>query len=199
MPTWPRTIKPRKVSDFEVPGPLITRSQSGKLTIRSITQIGRVWTEEYLVLMSAATHKALLAEARHAWRSGATYDIDHYDYLTPNGAGAGTPLVQGASQTGSALVCDGMTAGSGYLLAGDIFRIAGIDNIFECTASVSVATSGTATIAINPPIFAGGSPSNNAALTITGVTLRAKVIDLDMPETGPDNFGVLKITFGEAV
>jgi hypothetical protein len=161
--------------------------------------MGRVWSEEYLVLMSAVTHKALLATARQGWRSGTVYDIDHRDYLTPNGGGAGTPLVQGASQTGSALICDGMTAGAGYLLAGDIFSIANVDHIIECTASVSVAAGGTATIAINPPFFAGGSPSNNAALTITGVTLKAKVIGVEMPETGPNNFGVLKITFGEAV
>jgi hypothetical protein len=191
---------PQKVTDFEVPGPLLARTQSGKMTARSTTQIGRVWTETYLVRMSEATSKALLATARGWWRAGTIFDIDHRDYLTPNGGGAGTPLVQGASQTGSALVCDGMTAGSGYLLAGDIFKIANIDNIYECTASVSVAAGGTATFAISPPIFEGGEPSNNAALTITAVKLKARIIQPpDFPESDASDFGILKVTFGEAV
>jgi len=200
MADWPRTIIPQKVTDFEVPGPLISRGQSGKYAIRGTAQIGRIWRETYLVKMSSDDGKALLATIRHHWRNGTAFTIDHRDYLTPRGGGAGTPLVQGASQTGSLLVCDGMTAGADYLLAGDIFKIANVDNIFEVVSDVSVAAGGTATIAINPPIYPGGSPSNNAALTITGVKLNAYIVEPpDLPETDASDYGYVTVTFGEAV
>jgi len=93
-----------------------------------------------------------------------------------------------------------MTAGADYLLAGDIFKIANVDNIFEVVSDVSVAAGGTATIAINPPIYPGGSPSNNAALTITGVKLNAYIVEPpDLPETDASDYGYVTVTFGEAV
>jgi hypothetical protein len=201
MAAWPRTVLPQRVTDFAVPGPLISRSQSGKYAVRSHAQIGRTWRETYFIDMTDTGDKRLLATIRTWWRNGTEFNIDHRDYLTPNGGGAGSPLVQGASQTGSLLVCDGMTAGSGYLLAGDIFAIAGVDNVFEvATATVSVAGAGTATIAITPPIYSGGSPSNNAALTITGVKLKAMIVEPpDMPETDAANYGLVTVTFGEVV
>lgn len=200
MADWPRTLLPQKVTDFEVPGPLIQRGQSGKYSLRSTGQIGRIWRETYLVKMSSDDGKQLLATARWGWRNGIQFNIDHRDYLTPRGAGGGSPVVAGASQTGSLLVVDGMASGAGYLYAGDIFSIAGIDNIFEVVATVSVPVGGTATITINPPIFAGGSPSNNAVLTITSVKLKAYVVEPpDMPETDASDYGYITITFGEAV
>ena len=79
MADWPRTILPQKVTDFEVPGPLIQRGLSGKYQIRSHAQIGRVWRETYLVKMSSDNGKALLATARMWWREGTHFNIDHAD------------------------------------------------------------------------------------------------------------------------
>jgi len=199
MADWPRTLLPQRVTDFEVPGPLISRSESGKYSIRQHGNIGRIWRETYLVKMSSDDGKQLLATIRSYWRNGTEFNIDHRDYLTPRGSGGGSPAVAGASQTGSMLVVDGMASGSGYLYAGDIFRIAGIDNIFEVVATVSVPAGGTATIAIDPPIY-GVSPSNNAALTITSVKLKAYIVEPpDLPETDASDYGFVTVTFGEAV
>jgi hypothetical protein len=71
----------------------------------------------------------------------------------------GTVLVNGASQTGSSLIIDGLTAAP---QAGDVFKIAGIDLVYTVTADATVS-SGGATVAINPAL--ASSPADNAAIT----------------------------------
>lgn len=101
----------------------------------------------------------------------------------------GTPLVNGASQTGASLVTDGWTAAAASRLKlGDVFTIAGVFSVnpqsrvstgvlqqFVVTADVSSDGSGNATIGISPSIVTSGasqtvsnSPADNAALTIVG-------------------------------
>ncbi len=71
----------------------------------------------------------------------------------------GTVLVNGASQTGSSLIVDGLTSTPQL---GDVFKIAGVDKIYTVTATPTV-TSGGATIAIDPAL--ASSPADNAAIT----------------------------------
>lgn len=71
----------------------------------------------------------------------------------------GTVLVNGAGQTGSSLVVDGLTD---VPRVGDTFTVAGIEKIYTVTAAVTV-TSGGATLTINPSL--ASSPANNAAIT----------------------------------
>ncbi len=101
----------------------------------------------------------------------------------------GTPLVNGASQTGASLITDGWTAAAASrLVQGDVFTIAGVYAVnpqnrqntqalqqFTVTAAVSSDGSGNATIPISPSITTSGafqtvtaSPADNAALTIVG-------------------------------
>lgn len=101
----------------------------------------------------------------------------------------GTPLVNGASQTGSALITDGWTAAAANRLnKGDVFTIASVFAVnpqsyqsttqlqqFVCTANAASDGSGNLTVAIYPPIITTGAyqtvdslPADNAALTIFG-------------------------------
>ena len=101
----------------------------------------------------------------------------------------GTPLVNGASQTGSNLVTNGWTAAAASRLKkGDVFTLAGVFAVnpqnrqstgqlrqFVVTADVSSDASGNATIPIYPAIVTSGafqtvtaSPASGAALTILG-------------------------------
>ena len=101
----------------------------------------------------------------------------------------GTPLVNGAAQTGSNLVTDGWTAAAASRLKkGDVFTIANVFAVnpvsgdtlsslrqFVVTADVSSDGAGNATIPISPAIVATGayktvsaSPADNAALTVLG-------------------------------
>jgi len=103
------------------------------------------------------------------------------------GAYAGTPLVNGGSQTGAALITDGWSSGASALVEGDVFTIAGVYAInqqnrestgqlkeFVVTAGIS-DTSGAKTIAISPSIVTSGAlqnvnagPADNAAITVKG-------------------------------
>lgn len=101
----------------------------------------------------------------------------------------GTPLVNGASQSGGSLITDGWTAAAATRLKrGDCFNIANVYAInpqhrdstgqlrdFVCTADGASDGSGNMTPTIYPQIIASGAfatcdslPADNAALTIFG-------------------------------
>ncbi len=114
-----------------------------------------------------------------------------------NATFAGTPLVNGASQTGTSLVTDGWTSGSTTLVPGTVFTLgpsavagtAGVYAVnpqnrqstgslqqFRVVAQIS-DTTGALTATIDPPIITSGalqtvtaSPVDNAAITIVGTT-----------------------------
>lgn len=71
----------------------------------------------------------------------------------------GTVLVNGAGQTGSSLIIDGLTDSP---KTGDTFTIAGVQKIYTVTAD-AVVTSGGSTVSINPAL--DSSPADNAAIT----------------------------------
>jgi P22 coat protein - gene protein 5 len=98
-----------------------------------------------------------------------------------------TPLVNGASQTGSSLITDGWSSGATTLKVGDRFTI---DSVYAVNPKTGVSTgalrqfvvtadaadsSGAITISISPPITTSGalqtvdtSPANNAPITMIG-------------------------------
>jgi hypothetical protein len=104
------------------------------------------------------------------------------------GTKAGTPLVNGATQTGASLVTDGWTASTAALKQGDIFTIAGVFRVhpetkqstgilqsFVATANATADGSGNLTIPISPAIVTSGaaqnvsgSPADNAVISVSG-------------------------------
>jgi hypothetical protein len=98
-----------------------------------------------------------------------------------------TPLVNGASQTGAALITDTWASGTATVKKGDIFTIAGVYAVNpktgESTAELrqfvvtadNVSTGVNMTIAISPSIVTSGalqtvtvSPANDAVITMVG-------------------------------
>lgn len=125
----------------------------------------------------------------------------NYLYAYPAGSTAsftGTTYMFG----GQALA--GTTPASDYywLRQGDIIQVAGCSVIFDVTGNVSTNNLGQATIPIHPPIFAGGSPADNAAVTIdpTAIYFKAYIADVtDYPQmdvTGQIDAG-LTVTWRE--
>lgn len=114
------------------------------------------------------------------------------------GTKAGTPLVNGAAQTGASLVTNGWTASSAILKKGDVFTVAGVFRVhpetkistgvlqqFVVTADTSADGVGAATIPISPSIVVtgatqnvSGSPANSAAITVAGTASTAHGISL---------------------
>ena len=80
---------------------------------------------------------------------------------------AGSPAVNGASQTGTTLVTNGWTHSVQVFAAGDFFSFvdtAGLVRMHQVTATVSSDSGGNATLPIAPPLRT--SPASGAALTI---------------------------------
>ena len=132
---------------------------------------------------------------------GFNFELDQNVYTHTVGPLGGTPLVNGASQTGATLVTDGWTAAAASRLKnGDVFTIAGVYAVnpvskastgvlqqFVCTADKSSDASGNITIPIYPSIVTSGasqtvsgSPADNAAITVLGAanTLTAQGLAL---------------------
>jgi hypothetical protein len=106
---------------------------------------------------------------------------------------AGTPLVNGANQSGTSLITDGWTSGSTTLNPGDRFTISGVYKVnpsgnhvaytgnanlmqFVVTQTVS-DTTGNMTVQIYPPLIpsgqfqnCSGSPADNAPITVQGAS-----------------------------
>jgi len=116
-------------------------------------------------------------------------DVNVYPHTY--GTYSGTPLVNGASQTGSSLITDGWTSGGATLNKGDVFTIgsgstavkavnvqsyqdSGLAQKFVVTQTIS-DTTGAMTISISPSLITSGayqtvtaSPADNATINVTG-------------------------------
>ena len=111
--------------------------------------------------------QAFLAELRGQYGTFLYGDPDALA-LGKLGAGGGTPLVKGASQTGNTLIIDGATAAvSNWLMKGDYFSLGtGTDTrLYMLVANVNTNSLGEATLTFEPALRA--SPADNAAVTIT--------------------------------
>lgn len=201
MPDFPRTVIPRSATHPIQPPGLSSWGASGKGQFRDIIHVGAQWTETYPPLRASdTTVRAFITQVNELWRNRTVFDINHLK-LTLMGGGGGTPLVNGATQTGSSIATDGWTASAnGVLRAGDIIKFAGVNTVYFVTADVNSNASGQATILINPKIYSGGSPANNAIITINNVKFRAVIVNLpELPKAMPgDVYGEFEITFREA-
>jgi hypothetical protein len=120
----------------------------------------------------AATYSlpAMTRDKAAAWKaffdllegSANTFNAFDPDCKTPRGAGTGTPLVNGGSQTGSALTIDGCTHGIVFLKAGDYFSVNG--ELKRMTSDATADGSGNATLNFKPALR--NSPADNAAITV---------------------------------
>ena len=93
----------------------------------------------------------------------------HDHAYTRRGTGGGTPLIDGASQTGSSVTIDGATASVTNLLrAGDYLSFN--NQLFMTTADCNSDGSGDVTVTLSPPIRS--APADDAA------------VDIDAPVSG---------------
>jgi len=108
-------------------------------------------------------------------------------YTKINKPNYGTPLIDGASQTGTTLVADAFDT---FPQAGDVFTIAGIDKVYRVETTVSsYSDSGSkeVNITIHPEL--ASSPSDDAAITFISsdregaVNTRFDIIDFTGTKT----------------
>lgn len=116
----------------------------------------------------------------------------------PLGVATGTPLVDGAAQTGTALITDGWTASTtGILLKGDMFAVdlpGGGRSLHQVTADAnSGAGAGAATLSIHPAIRE--SPANNATIITASPTCVMRLLDDQQAGWEIDSAGFFTIAF----
>lgn len=202
MPVWSRAaILPRKVTPLRSGGALQSIGQAGKSQRRSTQHVGRMWTEIYKPFkVDSDNGKDFLAMVDDYWRNGMKFQIDHRLYQTKRGSGTGTPLVNGGAQTGNVLNTDGWTGSDPVLKKGDLISIQGLSPVYQLTANAPNLVAGAAGLSINPPLFAGSSPADNAVITYVGVLFNAWILEMtDIGEIEPN--GILDgftVTFIEA-
>ncbi|WP_020474246.1 hypothetical protein [Zavarzinella formosa] len=89
------------------------------------------------------------------------------DARNPRGVATGTPLVKGASQTGSTLLIDGCTANvTGWLMPGDYFACNGQMHMITTRAD----TNGSGETTLNFKAAMRNSPADNAVVTVRDTT-----------------------------
>ena len=123
-------------------------------------------------------------------RAGRFYGYDP-DCRRPRGTGAGTPLVNGASQSGLSLITDGWSVSQFVLRAGDYFTVNG--ELKMVTADASANGAGQATIAFTPSLRA--SPADNAALTLNDASCTMMLIDDEQAAWDADMVSVFGLRF----
>ena len=86
----------------------------------------------------------------------------------PQGVATGTPLVNGATQSGRTLATRGWSANvTGILKAGDFIGITGQTKVYMVTSDANSDASGNATLVIEPALMA--TPADGAALVVRNV------------------------------
>jgi hypothetical protein len=186
------------------PSATITYLQAGvKLTDLAAPMSGRVAMLDPLAMATIANTSSTLfnpsAVISENYKNGMfgrnQLGIDEW-YQDPNRPAhttgtftASTPLVNGASQTGTSLITDGWASGATTLKKGDIFTIGGVFSVnplsYQSTgrlqqfvvAADAADTTGAITFTISPAIITSGqlqtvsnSPADDAVITVLGAT-----------------------------
>jgi hypothetical protein len=86
----------------------------------------------------------------------------------PRGSWSGTPLVNGAAQTGRTISLKGFTAvTTGVAKAGDLLKFSGHTKVYMVTADANSDVSGNATVSIEPALMQ--SPANSEVIVTSSV------------------------------
>ncbi len=144
-------------------------------TVQTLELTGARWQVNYeLPPMNRAQAAAWTAFLTGLLGSSGRFFGFDPDARTPRGSALGTPLVNGAGQTGKSLIVDGWSAvETGLLLPGDYFEVNG--ELKMVTAQADSDSSGEATLAFTPPLRA--SPPDGAVLTLTNPTITMMLVD----------------------
>lgn len=196
---------PIGVSKMTVPAARRTVTQSGKVQTRTKTASGRLWTEQYPHMFAGnADVEGFMAWLDWAKNEGKEFSVQHLmqpgSGLAPNGAGGGTPQVNGASESGTSIATKLWPNNiTNVVRAGDLFSIAGITKTFKFTEDANSNGTGLATVNFSPAIYVGSEPAANAAITVSSVTINATIEDMTDPEiTNAFWYTGMSITFREA-
>jgi hypothetical protein len=158
--TWP-VMNRRNPSQLD--WALVSNTQSFESplsgAVQTVEMPGARWRASFTFQALDASDAGILRAhlARLRGRSGRFY-LHNMARSVPTGSAAGSPLVNGAGQSGTTLITDGWTPNqTGALKAGDFFGVNG--ELKMVVADVNSDGSGNATITFEPPLR--GTPADN--------------------------------------
>lgn len=166
--TWPSTIIPSS-SDWRLISNTAAFASPLNGTTRTLSRGGDRWactlTFNVMTQDNSAVLRAFLANLR-----GQTHRVVLPDHAyKKRGIQTAAILVNGGSQTGSTLVCDGASAGiTNALRAADLIQVG--NYLHMVTADANSDGSGNLTLSIVPPLRA--SPADNATVSVGTPTAR---------------------------
>lgn len=172
-------------------------TQSGKRQVRKTG--GQAWAFSIrLPRLEVNEWREVLAFLLLQESQYGAFEIVHPLFAVPKGVATGTPLVVGASQTGTTLNTDGWTASTVNIMKqGDLFKIAGNNKVYMCTQASDADGAGASSLTFMPPLVE--SPADNAALTVLSVPFTVMLSDespplsLVPPERGEFSFDVVEV------
>lgn len=198
--TWPAIVAPSKMSLYLRSNNVSHTSPftgSTQTIVRPGSRFQADLTWETLSDEDRRTMAAFLARL-NGQAGRFTWGPPAYDR---RGAATGTPLVNGATQTGTTLNVDGWTSGGVAMQTGDLLSFVGANGRSELHMVVADATpSGGATaLTIAPQIRS--SPADNAAVEIVAPVGVWKLLDDEQGqlETRAGWFGALSLQIEEAI
>ena len=163
------TSAPNTISDVTQDGGHQVRRFGGHRWMFSLT----------IPFLSTAEWKEIYAAIANAEGQYESFQIIHPIFTAPRGTGAGSPLTNGASQTGKTLVTDGWSTLQTVMKAGDVFTIAGHNKVYMVTADANSDGGGNCTLNIFPPLQYTDY-GNNAAITVTNVPFRMRFVNREV-------------------
>jgi len=151
---------------------------------------GRQWFAEVtLPPMLRATADAWIVWAAKLHGGYGHFRLGDWDRRTSRGNPAGTPLVNGASQTGNGLAVDGFGAGA-TLKEGDHVELE--NYLYLVAADFAADGAGAGTIQLEPDLRS--SPADDAALTVASPKGLFELVENSLPWDA-DAMAVHGITF----
>lgn len=200
--TFPTIRRPSRAS-YRLRGNTQTHRSPLDGTEQTLEMPGAVWeltvSWESLDTTDTRVLAAFLADLRGA--SGRFY-YSPAAWSPRRATGGGTPVVNGAGQSGAALITDGWTPSGQVALAGDWLSFddsLGRRRLHMVTATAVANGSGQATLAITPPIRR--APADNAPVEVVAPSGVFRLPTDDAPEMQlrPAMLGSVTLTMVEAL
>ena len=200
MSAWPSSPAPNTAKITPFYPTLVSTSQSLKQQVRS--RGGQRWKIELgyqnLPRASSEAFEAFVMALRGQYNTCTLVVPGASD--APQGTWPGSPVLNGANQSGRSILLRGFTAGqTGVAKAGDYVTFAGDLKVYKVVADANSDGSGLATLSIEPALMIT-SLADGAAVTSTNVafTVAATADTLDFA-LSPPAFRAFTASFMERV
>ena len=171
--TFPTSPKPSKVRVEYVTSTQVDSTHSGRRNVRQFGAQRWRLSAKFPSTMSREQFMPIYGFLLKQDGQFGTFQFTSPDLAVPRGTATGTPLVNGASQTGTSIITDGWDNSISTLATGDILKFAGHNKVYMVTDDATSDGAGNSTIQIRPPLME--SPGDNEAITVNGVAFTVQV------------------------